>query len=328
MEGREAIEAETFLSLTGCMRRRCEQGTKEQESDEPGHEIPPGCGRRADQCHLRQSGTVGREGLVGNGLSKRIGLTRRLGLLAHAGPIPHPSVTMKRNIRFPRFAPVLLLALVPFFSTGCGGEEAEKAEGPPANPLYQPRNFTETSPETFVARFETTKGVIRIQVTREWAPRGADRFYNLVKAGYYDGVTFHRVIDGFMAEFGIHGDPWVNAAWRQATMQDEPVRKPNIRGRVSYSKSESDTRTVQVFINTDENRSLDGQGFSPFGEVVEGMDVVDALYSGYGESPTRGGEGVYQAMAIARGDEYLNEEFPLLDRIEKAVLEASEGQTQ
>ncbi|MFH1766287.1 MAG: peptidylprolyl isomerase, partial [Gemmatimonadota bacterium] len=122
-----------------------------------------------------------------------------------------------------------------------------------------------------------------------------------------------------------HGDPWVNAAWRQATMPDEPLRKPNTRGRVSYSKSEPDTRTVQVFINTDENRSLDGQGFSPFGEVVEGMDVVDALYSGYGESPTRGGEGVYQAMAIARGDEYLNEEFPLLDRIERAVVEASGG---
>jgi len=207
--------------------------------------------------------------------------------------------------------------------TGCGGDAAEEAEGPPANPLLQPRSFAETAPEVFVARFETTKGVIRIQVTRAWSPLGADRFYNLVKAGYYDGITFHRVMDGFMAEFGIHGDPWVNAAWRQATMQDEPVRKPNERGRVSYSKSEPNTRTVQVFINTDENRSLDGQGFSPFGEVVEGMEVVDALYSGYGESPTRGGEGVYAAMAIARGDEYLNEEFPLLDRIERAVLEVA-----
>jgi len=108
-------------------------------------------------------------------------------------------------------------------------------------------------------------------------------------------------------------------------MQDEPVRKPNIRGRVSFSKSEPDTRTVQLFINTDENRNLDGQGFSPFGEVVEGMEVVDALYSGYGESPTRGGEGVYQAMAIARGDEYLNEEFPLLDRIERALIEGDGG---
>jgi peptidyl-prolyl cis-trans isomerase A (cyclophilin A) len=176
-----------------------------------------------------------------------------------------------------------------------------------------------------VARLETTKGAIRIQVVREWAPRGADRFYNLVKAGYYDGVTFHRVIDGFMAEFGIHGDPWVNAAWRQARMRDEPVRKPNHRGRVSFSKSEPHTRTVQVFINTGDNASLNAQGFSPFGEVIEGMEVVDSLYSGYGESPTRGGEGVYPAMAIARGDEYLDAEFPLLDRIERAVIQGPEG---
>jgi cyclophilin family peptidyl-prolyl cis-trans isomerase len=146
-----------------------------------------------------------------------------------------------------------------------------------------------------------------------------------VKGGYYDGVTFHRVIDGFMAEFGIHGDPWVNAFWRQATLLDEPVRTPNTRGKVSFSKSEPDTRTVQVFINTDDNRNLDGQGFSPFGEVIEGMEVVGSLYSGYGESPTRGGEGVYPAMAIARGDEYLNEEFPLLDRIRRAVVEDPGG---
>ncbi len=216
----------------------------------------------------------------------------------------------------------LLLCLGPPMLVGCGGDSAEEAEGPPPNPLLQPRRFTETAPETFVARLETTKGVVRIQVTREWAPRGADRFYNLVEAGYYDGVTFHRVIDGFMAEFGINGDPWVNAAWRQATMLDEPVRKLNSRGRVSFSKSGPNTRTVQAFINTDENRNLDGQGFSPFGEVVEGMDVVEALYSGYGESPTLGGEGVYQAMAIARGEEYLNEEFPLLDRIQRAVIES------
>lgn len=176
-----------------------------------------------------------------------------------------------------------------------------------------------------MARLETTKGLIRIQVTREWAPLGADRFYNLVRGGYYDGVTFHRVIENFMAEFGIHGDPWVNAYWRQATMDDEPVRKPNTRGMVSFSKNQPNTRTVQVFVNTDENRNLDGQGFSPFGEVIEGMDVVDNLYSGYGESPTRGGEGVYPAMAIAKGDEYLDAEFPLLDRILTATVEETEG---
>jgi cyclophilin family peptidyl-prolyl cis-trans isomerase len=216
-------------------------------------------------------------------------------------------------------APLLLSLVIPFL-VGCGGDAPEEAEGPPLSPLLLPRQFTETAPGAFRASLETTKGVVVIEVDREWAPRGADRFYNLVKAGYYEDVTFHRVMPGFMAEFGIHPDPWVNAAWRQAIIEDEPVRKPNTRGRVSFSKSGPNSRTVQVFINTDENRSLDGQGFSPFGEVVEGMEVVDALYSGYGESPTRGGEGVYQAMAIARGDEYLKEEFPLLDRIQRAVI--------
>ncbi len=219
---------------------------------------------------------------------------------------------------------LLCLTLLRFLAA-CGGEGGNQTEGPSPNPLIQPENFSATAPESFVARLETTKGIVRIQVTREWGPLAADRFYNLVKGGYYDGVTFHRVIDGFMAEFGIHGDPWVNAYWRQATMDDEPVRKPNIRGRVSFSKNQPNTRTVQVFINTDENRNLDGEGFSPFGEVIEGMEVVDALYSGYGESPTRGGEGVYAAMAIAKGDEYLNAEFPLLDRIERAVVEESGG---
>ena len=231
----------------------------------------------------------------------------------------HPTGIMKNSHLA---CPVFLILL---FLIGCGGDAPEQTEGPPPNPLLQPENFRATAPPTYVARLETTRGVIRIQVTREWAPLGADRFYNLVKGGYYDGVTFHRVIPGFMAEFGIHGDPWVNQFWRQATMDDEPVRKPNTRGRVSFSKNEPNTRTVQVFINTDENLNLDGEGFSPFGEVIEGMEVVEALYSDYGESHTHGGEGVYQAMALARGEEYLKEEFPLLDRIERAVVEEAGG---
>ncbi len=234
----------------------------------------------------------------------------------------HRTAIMKNRTRSAR-----LLVALPVLCLGvsCGGDTGETGDETPINPLMQSENFSATAPGTFVARFETTKGVIRIQVTREWAPLGADRFYNLVRGGYYDGVTFHRVIDGFMAEFGIHGDPWVNQFWRQATMDDEPVRKPNNRGRVSFSKNQPNTRTVQVFINSDDNPNLDGQGFSPFGEVIEGMEVVDALYSDYGESPTRGGEGVYQAMAIAKGDEYLTEEFPLLDRIDRAVVEGEGG---
>ena len=214
---------------------------------------------------------------------------------------------------------ILALSLLP----ACGGEAPQEETGPPPNPLLQPRSFQETAPETFRARLETSKGDVVIQANRGWAPRGADRFYNLVKAGYYDGIRFHRVMDGFMAEFGIHGDPWVNAAWRQAIMVDDPVVESNRRGRVSFSKSTPNSRTVQVFINLDDNPNLDAQGFSPFGEVVEGMDVVDVLHR-VADGPPRG-DGVYQAMAIARGDEYFEEEFPALDRIERAVLEVAGG---
>lgn len=222
----------------------------------------------------------------------------------------------------PSFPTALLLVLLPL--AGCGGEAPQEQTGPPPNPLLQPRSFVETAPESYRVRLTTTKGDVLIAVTREWAPLAADRFYNLVKARYYDGVAFHRVLDNFVAEFGIHGDPWVNAAWRQALMADEPVRQSNTRGRLTFSKNTPNSRTVQVFINLKDNRSLDEQGFSPFGEVLEGMGVVEALYSEYGDGPPRG-QGVYQAMAIARGDEYLNEEFPLLDRIRKAILLGPEG---
>jgi peptidyl-prolyl cis-trans isomerase A (cyclophilin A) len=221
--------------------------------------------------------------------------------------------------RFLPLIPVLFLQLTAGTLLGCGSDAPEEEAGPPPNPLLQPRSFNETAPETYQVGLTTTKGEILIGVTRAWAPLAADRFYNLVRAGYYDGVSFHRVMEGFVAEFGIHGNPWVNAAWRQALMPDEPVRESNTRGRITFSKSTPNSRTVQVFINTDDNPNLDGQGFSPFGEVLDGMEVVDALYAEYGDGPPRG-EGVYQAMAIARGDDYLNEEFPLLDRIENAVI--------
>ena len=186
-------------------------------------------------------------------------------------------------------------------------------DAPPPNPLLQPANFTETAPETFSVEFETTAGSFQVEVHRAWAPRGADRFYNLVRAGFYEGIPFHRVLEGFVADFGIHPDPWVNAAWRQALLRDDPVVESNLRGRMSFSKGGPDRRTVQVFVNLRDNPELDAEGFSPFGEVVEGMETVDALYAAYGDGPPRG-EGVYQAMAIAKGDEYFAE-FPELDRI-------------
>lgn len=199
---------------------------------------------------------------------------------------------------------------------GSGADVPDAGDEPPANPLLQPADFQERAPDTFRARFETSAGSFVIEAHRDWAPRGADRFYNLVRAGFYDGVPFHRVIEGFVVDFGIHPDPWVNAAWRQARMPDDRRSQSNLRGRVSFSKSGPDTRTVQIFVNLDDNTELDAEAFAPFGEVVEGMEVVDALYSGYGDGPPRG-DGVYQAMAIAKGDEYFAE-FPELDRIVSA----------
>src|SRR5207244_6499652 len=138
---------------------------------------------------------------------------------------------------------------------------------------------------------ETSAGDFVIAVRRDWAPHGADRFYNLVKSGYYDGVRFFRVIPGFMAQFGIHGDPQVSATWRERSIPDDPVRQSNARGMVTFATAGPNTRTTQVFINYRDNAGLDGQGFAPFGQVVEGMEVVDRLFAGYRSEERRVGKG-------------------------------------
>ena len=179
------------------------------------------------------------------------------------------------------------------------------------------------APAVYQARFETSKGAFVIEVTRAWAPRGADRFHKLVKSGYYDDCRFFRVIAGFMAQFGINGDPEVNAAWNGATLTDDPVVKSNRRGYVSFAMSGPNSRTTQVFINYDDrNANLDGMGFAPFGRVVQGMEVVDALFSGYGEGAPRG-RGPDQGRIQALGNAYLNSRFPKLDYIVKAAIVAN-----
>jgi peptidyl-prolyl cis-trans isomerase A (cyclophilin A) len=157
-------------------------------------------------------------------------------------------------------------------------------------------------------------------VTREWAPRGADRFYNLVKNGFYDDVRFFRVIPNFMAQFGIHGDPAVAAAWRMARINDDPVKQSNKRGFVVFATAGPNTRTTQLFINFKDNAaSLDKQGFAPFGRVVTGMETVDKIYDGYGEGAPRG-KGPDQGRAQAEGNAYLSKEFPRLDFIKSATI--------
>jgi peptidyl-prolyl cis-trans isomerase A (cyclophilin A) len=189
----------------------------------------------------------------------------------------------------------------------------------PLRPLLDPPHATEQAPDRFHVRFETTKGPFVIEVTRAWAPRGADRFYNLVRVGYYDDVAFFRVIENFMVQFGIHGDPAVNAAWRQARIPDDPVTQSNKRGMVTYAMAGPDTRTTQLFINFRDNTGLDGQGFSPFGRVVEGLSVVDSLYSGYGEGAPSG-MGPEQGRAQGEGNAYLKARFPKLDFVNAARL--------
>ena len=192
--------------------------------------------------------------------------------------------------------------------------------GPAYNPmLLTPDALTETAPDVFQARFETSKGDFVIEVHRDWSPNGADRFYNLVSNGYYDDVRFFRVLAGFMAQFGIHGDSEVSAAWREQRLNDDPVVQSNARGFVSYAMGGANTRTTQIFINFGDNSRLDDMGFSPFGQVVEGMEVVDQLYSGYGEGAPRG-RGPSQGSLQARGNDYLMDDFPNLDFVRQATI--------
>lgn len=185
--------------------------------------------------------------------------------------------------------------------------------------LLKPGSLTEQAPEVYEVKFETTKGDFVIKVTRAWAPNGADRFYNLVKHGYYNGASFFRVVERFMAQFGIHANPQVNAQWYNAMIKDDPPRKSNTRGYVTYAMGGANTRTTQVFINFIDNSRLDGMGFAPFGQVTKGMSVVDNLYSGYGDGPPNG-RGPRQDLIQSRGSAYLEKEFPKLDTIKSATL--------
>jgi peptidyl-prolyl cis-trans isomerase A (cyclophilin A) len=190
--------------------------------------------------------------------------------------------------------------------------------------LMDPSALTEEAPETFLAKFETSKGDFVVEVTRAWAPLGADRFYNLVKNGFFDDARFFRVLDGFVAQFGINGDPKVSAVWREATIEDDPVTGSNKRGTLVFATSGKDSRTTQLFINFKDNTRLDGMGFAPFGRVLEGMDVVGGFYKGYGEGAPQG-KGPAQHRIQAEGNEYLKKDFPDLDYVKKAtVVPASE----
>ncbi len=205
----------------------------------------------------------------------------------------------------------LLFALVligPAFAQGSGNAK-----------LADPAALNEQAPVTYKVKFDTSKGPFVVEVHRDWAPLGADRFYNLVKNGFYDNARFFRVISGFMVQFGINGDPAISARWRGARIGDDPVKQSNSRGFITFATAGPNTRTTQVFINYANNSGLDGQGFAPFGRVVSGMNVVDALYSGYGEGAPSGA-GPEQGRVQSEGNAYLTSQFPKLDFIKSATI--------
>jgi peptidyl-prolyl cis-trans isomerase A (cyclophilin A) len=188
------------------------------------------------------------------------------------------------------------------------------------SPLDNPAALREQAPAAYKVRFDTSKGVFVVEVTRVWAPKGADRFYNLVKNGFYDNVRFFRVISGFMVQFGINGDPATMARWRTAQISDDPVSQSNKRGTITFATAGPNTRTSQVFINFADNTNLDGMGFAPFGRIVSGMNVVDALNAEYGEGAPRG-RGPDQSRLQNEGNAYLANEFARMDYIKKATIE-------
>jgi cyclophilin family peptidyl-prolyl cis-trans isomerase len=211
----------------------------------------------------------------------------------------------------PSFLTLGTALLVVGFATPVFGQAAS---------LANPAALTEKAPASYKARLDTSKGVVVIEVRRDWAPNGADRFYNLVKNGFYDNARFFRVISGFMVQFGINGDPKLSTPWRAARIKDDPVKQSNKRGMITFATSGPDSRTTQVFINFGDNGGLDGQGFAPFGQVIAGMDVVDQLYSQYGEGAPRG-RGPDQGRIQNEGNDYLMKDFPRMDYIRKATIE-------
>ena len=181
--------------------------------------------------------------------------------------------------------------------------------------LNNPSTLKEKAPAIYKVNFDTSAGVFEVEVHTDWAPNGADRFYNLVKNGYYDGCRFFRVVPGFMVQFGINGNPAIQGNWENANIPDEPVKQGNIRGFISFAKSSApNSRTTQVFINFKDNSALNRQGFAPFGKVTSGMEVVDKIYSAYGQRPDQG-------RIQAEGNAYLTKNFPKLDYIKKATIE-------
>ncbi len=176
-----------------------------------------------------------------------------------------------------------------------------------------PAQLNETAPDQFQVKFDTSKGEFIVDVTRAWSPNGADRFYNLVKNGLYDNCRFFRVVEDFMVQFGINGDPAISKLWRMANIPDDRPNQSNKRAYITFATAGPNTRTTQLFINFADNSFLDRQGFTPFGKVTQGMEIVDSIYSGYGEQPNQG-------LIQSQGNAYLEKSFPDLDYVKSTTI--------
>jgi peptidyl-prolyl cis-trans isomerase A (cyclophilin A) len=185
------------------------------------------------------------------------------------------------------------------------------------DPKAAPVNLT--APAEFKVKLDTSKGAIVLKVVRDWAPKGADRFYSLVKNGFYDECRFYRVLPKFVAQFGIHGNPKISGAWREAPIDDDPVKQKNTRGRVTFAKGGPNSRTTNLFINLRDSTSLDSSGFAPVGEVVEGLEIADQLHSGYGDGAPKG-RGPAQKRIYEEGNAWLQKDFRDLDFIKTATI--------
>lgn len=234
----------------------------------------------------------------------------------------HPTRHGRTRVYFPAMRITLLGALVAL--AACGGSDQSKgaASAPPAAPALtapDPQKLAAAAPDTFRVVLTTSQGEVEVLVHRAWAPVGADRFYYLVSNGFFAGARFFRVLPGFVAQFGLSGNPAVDGAWDKLTMPDDPVKTKNTTGTLVFATAGANTRTTQLFINLADNAQLDDMGFAPFGEVVRGMPAVEKLYAGYGEGAPMGA-GPDQGKIKTDGNTYLTALFPELDSIETAAL--------
>lgn len=211
-----------------------------------------------------------------------------------------------------RLTAIASMMFVSMFIAGASGSATAQVN---TEKLMNPAQLNETAPDKFKVKFDTSKGEFTVEVTREWAPNGADRFFNLVKSGFYDNCKFFRTIEGFMVQFGINGNPKISAVLRNARIKDDPVKKSNLRGYITFAMAGPDTRTTQVFINYGDNSRLDKDNFSPFGKVTKGMNVVESLYNKYAGKPSDS-----QAEIQMQGNAFLEKNFPDLDFIKSASI--------